>query len=792
MHRPFPAARALVMLALVALPRIGAASWPTDPNANLAITAAPGLQRAPNIATDGAGGIYVTWQDLRAPVEDVYVQHVLSSGTIAPGWPVNGLAPLPVDSARVSPVIVADGSGGSIVAWQDRHAGNADVAAQHVLSNGTADPAWPAAGRFLCTDPAEQQSPRIVSDGAGGAIVAWSDTRNLATTGYDIFAQHVLANGTVDPAWPVNGRAVCTATGTQLASAIVADGAGGAVLAWEDGRGVNVAVFAQHLQANGAVDPTWPSNGRALTSALAGEIGPTIVSDQAGGAIVTWMDFRNGDPDIFAQHVLAGGAVDPVWPPDGRAVCTAFRAQYYPVIASDGLGGAVLAWWDLRSDDGSFTNSDVYAHHLLANGSKDPNWPIDGRAVCTAAGLQFGPAIVTDGAGGGIVVWSDQRAGAASDIYAQHILPIGVTDPDWPVDGSAVCTAPLLQQGSVLIDDGAGGAIIAWEDFRNDDGQRTNVDIYAQRIQANGVLGGGGNPPPQCITVPFDFKPDDLDLKSNGKWVTGTLRPASPYTAAQIDVGSLRLNQVVTATSPKLEDHNSKLKVKFSRQDLKPTLTPGDHVPVTVTGTIAATCFTGTDYIKVKAPKIHKPDADSRLVAGATTVVTWDADPIVQTASMLSSTDGGVTWNVEVASLPNTGSYTWTVSPKLIGLTSLEIVTIDGTDETGVVDGSEIAVSDPFVVLGATAVGDDGAAFALRPASNPATGPLQVRLSLPSRAPAALIVLDVAGRAVMSREVGTLGPGAHTVRLGALPVGVYVVRLSQAGRSLSARVAVLR
>jgi hypothetical protein len=51
---------------------------------------------------------------------------------------------------------------------------------------------------------------------------------------------------------------------------------------------------------------------------------------------------------------------------------------------------------------------------------------------------------------------------------------------------------------------------------------------------------------------------------------------------------------------------------------------------------------------------------------------------------------------------------------------------------------------------------------------------------------------DVSGRWVVSRDVGSSGLGWHTLRLGDLPAGLYIVRLSQAGRSLSSRVAVLR
>ncbi|MBI1799059.1 MAG: hypothetical protein HYR73_05180, partial [Candidatus Eisenbacteria bacterium] len=77
-------------------------------------------------------------------------------------------------------------------------------------------------------------------------------------------------------------------------------------------------------------------------------------------------------------------------------VCTAANNQYSPTIVSDGTGGAIVTWYDYRSR----TGSDIYAQHVLASGAVDPAWPADGRALCTAANSQQYPTIITDGAGG--------------------------------------------------------------------------------------------------------------------------------------------------------------------------------------------------------------------------------------------------------------------------------------------------------------------------------------------------------------------------------------------------------
>ena len=55
------------------------------------------------------------------------------------------------------------------------------------------------------------------------------------------------------------------------------------------------------------------------------------------------------------------------WLPDGTPVCTATGHQTWPVAASDGAGGVIVAWADLRNG-----NFDVYAQRLNVAGM--PLW----------------------------------------------------------------------------------------------------------------------------------------------------------------------------------------------------------------------------------------------------------------------------------------------------------------------------------------------------------------------------------------------------------------------------------
>lgn len=95
-----------------------------------------------------------------------------------------------------------------------------------------------------------------------------------------------------------------------------------------------------------------------------------------------------------------------------------------------------------------------------------------------------------------------------------------------------------------------------------------------------------------------------------------------------------------------------------------------------------------------------------------------------------------------------------------------------------------------------TSVGGGAPAFALRGfLANPVRAESTLEFSLPDAAPARLEVLDVTGRLVARRDVGSYGAGTHRVaidELRAQPPGLLFVRLVRADRTLVARATRLR
>ena len=231
------------------------------------------------------------------------------------------------------------------------------------------------------------------------------------------------------------GIAVCLRGGPREQVVAVPDGAGGAIVVWQEGWTGSYDIYMHHVLSDGTLDQSIPPDGRPLCAAAGWQTAPSVVSDGAGGAIVTWADDRNGASDIYALRFSASGEPAPGWGGAGLLVCAAGNPQLQPTIASDMAGGAIVSWHDERS-----SNWDIYAQRVLASGVVDPNWPTNGRGVCVAPGHQVGPRVVSDGTGGALIVWQDPRAGT-NDIFASHVLPGGTVDHPSGASGSPICSS---------------------------------------------------------------------------------------------------------------------------------------------------------------------------------------------------------------------------------------------------------------------------------------------------------------------------------------------------------------
>ncbi len=321
----------------------------------VAISTAASTQSYPQITSDGSGGAIITWHDYRSGTSyDIYAQRINSSGTVQ--WTGNGVAISAGAYDQFEPEITTDGSGGAIITWRDYRSGTSwDVYAQRINSSGNVQ--WTSNGVAISTATNNQTYPQVTTDGSGGAIITWQDSRSGTS---DIYAQRINASGTVQ--WTGNGVVISTAANNRESPQVTSDGSGGAIFTWQDYRSGNSDVYSQRIDSNGSIQ--WTSDGVAISTAASDQFGPQITGDGSGGAIITWNDSRSGTYDIYARRIDSNGNVQ--WTGNGVAISTAAGNQWFPQITGDGSGGAIIAWMDSRGEGGSW--HDIYAQNIDAGG----------------------------------------------------------------------------------------------------------------------------------------------------------------------------------------------------------------------------------------------------------------------------------------------------------------------------------------------------------------------------------------------------------------------------------------
>src|SRR5690606_29320615 len=327
-----------------------------------------------------------------------------------------------VSNDQSQSVIISDGQGGSIIAWMDQRKGkDFDIYIQRYNALGKA--LWSSGGEPVCRVYSNESSPVMVSDGSGGAIVAWMDDRK----GAGIYAQRINSKG--GRVWDTMGMPVNTSGNLKANLGMVSDLQGGAVLVWDE-MVKDRNILGERIDGKGNIQ--WSKGGSLdICSDVADQSNPHVEIYGNGGVIVAWEDLRSGkkaQSDIYAQKITFAGGTE--WNTNGNVICEAQNDQVNPEVCMNDSGGAFIIWQDARA--GSF---DIYVQNVAKNGSD--LLVKDGVAVCTASGSQTNPTIAYNGSLGFYAAWKDLRTNNGQHIYAQSMDFGG--NVLWNTNGEVVC-----------------------------------------------------------------------------------------------------------------------------------------------------------------------------------------------------------------------------------------------------------------------------------------------------------------------------------------------------------------
>ena len=443
-------------------------------------------QTVPAVAGSSSGAL-VVWADARNSANtgnDIFGARVTTAGVLQE---TNGVAVSRSGAAQSSPAVAFNGTN-YLVVWQDERnftTNSTDILGTRVTAAGKiAD----LLGIKICTFAEAQQNPSVAASG-GGFLVAWEDSRNILTTGIDIYGSRVTGAGTVaDPA----GLALSTAANDQTAPS-VAGNQSTFLVAWSDDRTGGLAPDIYGTLVSQAAAISNPG-GLAISSTGGAETRPSIGAT-ANGFLVVWEDGN----DIFGARVTNGGVVTD---PSGSPIqITSTGSGSFPVVA--GLGtNYLVAWVDDRSSGN--TSLDIYAARVAGAGTV-PDF--NGFPVCTSPTSQNRPAVAA-GTNDYLLVWEDQ--GLGEQLYSARIAPNGTVLDMWgvPLAGSGDRITPVLAYG------GANKYLLVSEGFR----------MNSQRIAANVM---SSEPP---VTYPIiQFSTAAFSVAENGKFAKITVKLKGKY-----------------------------------------------------------------------------------------------------------------------------------------------------------------------------------------------------------------------------------------------------------------------
>jgi hypothetical protein len=475
------------------------AQWSSNPAANLAIADVNGDQAVPRIAASGDGSTWMAWFDNRSGSYAVYVQHVNALGVET--FPHLGLlvSANPQSTSLIGWDMISDGAGGCVLAFTDTRSGpDLDVYAYRIDVAGNF--LWGPNGVTLSSNADGEGNPSCARTSDGSFVIAW--TRGPATGPGAVHMQKLDPAGA--PQFAGDGLQIVAPASERPLFATVVDGGGGG---WIVSYVRDTATFqsprhirTQKFDATGAALwnggtplPVYDFNSIPIAHQ------PLLVPDGAGGAVHAWHRAAGSDFEVLVQRIDASGAE--MWAHNGVSASTDATIELDPAIAFLPASGDTIVVFDKRNAAQSMWS--LSAQRISAAGSRlwtDPAldlMPLDATVKSIIRAVPYGDGALA------FCFWQSNMASLDSQVLAFRLDGSGAST--WlpsPLPASSVASSKLRLAACA---DGSGIARLMWGDNRNGGG----ADIFAQNVDCDGTLGNGSpsGTSTYCVAAPNSVGP---------------------------------------------------------------------------------------------------------------------------------------------------------------------------------------------------------------------------------------------------------------------------------------------
>lgn len=418
---------------------------------NISISQNPKIE-SPELFSTSDKNAYLVWYDFRNndKEQDLYIQKFDDYGQTM--WKHNGVA-ITNSKGKQSRVCVADGANESVfVAWIDERAGgvNEEIYIQKIDKNGKI--LFKKDGISICNTKGGKSQLRMIEDGAGGVYLAWTDSRDFVSQGFDVYIQHIDFKG--NALYQNKGRKLLHSEFDQNSPFLLSDKKGGFYIFWIDNRYQRREIFLQHF--DNLEKPLFYSGGKKVCLSQYNQSNPKAIWSKDGNIFLSWRDERYGasNTKIYAQKIQTSG--ENLWSPDGVIVAEFSGAQFdQEMLAYE--NGVYIAWKDLR--DKYFSKTNLIVQNIDLNGKLlwKKTGEIAGQFLKNSStfGMSLGKNSEL------FLAWNDYRNTVRTQSYYQVFAPNGKRKVQY--NGKPISIEPNDQSSTSIIPSKAGGDhILIW------------------------------------------------------------------------------------------------------------------------------------------------------------------------------------------------------------------------------------------------------------------------------------------------------------------------------------------
>ncbi|KPL02278.1 MAG: hypothetical protein AMJ90_06245, partial [candidate division Zixibacteria bacterium SM23_73_2] len=404
-------------------------------------------QLLPAVLTFQDYGFLAVWEDERNGDWEIFSQKIDSGGVFA-----DTNIKIITDSLfsnQVQPDVAGIGDSSFVLVWLDGW--EYKLFAQVFKLDST-----PLTGKIEVSQDF-CYTPEVSSFDDSTFVVVWKDESD------DVYARRYNFSGIpFGPSFKVNDSGL----NLRFSPSVDVDSDSGFVVVWEDYRDLDGDVYFQRYTYGGS--PLGSNIQANVDSGMEDQYQPEVGFGKDGEFMVSWVDTKENNPDIYAKIFFWNGSVKR----DGFKVNTDEGSddQWDPCLGSYSYGKYFVSWTDLRN------GWDIYAQLYDSAGQRiGPNFVLSDT---TSLGIRDKVKISLVQDGFCVACWEDERK-SNNDIYCQRITEGSLQGSNLKVN---LDSTGAMQNSPALATDKEGGLMVCWEDKR-----RGKSDIYVKKYNRWGT-----------------------------------------------------------------------------------------------------------------------------------------------------------------------------------------------------------------------------------------------------------------------------------------------------------------